>query len=198
MVTCLCNKVIMLHANPFLGRIFVYELDPSLIYRFQGQVTFQPQSLIRMQIVDNALIVHNLDEKSSQLYDFKIADYASPLMNANLEVDSSFIGRAAYMSDLIFPEEQENESESAFKGLRGMSEQATSIFHATTGPNQGGNNTDGKNVEPMTTGPENSKEFVELNFQVKYTDDEEKPIQAAVDIPVAQSSQPAAESTSSA
>ena len=35
-VTCLCNKVIMLHANPYLGRIFVYELDPSLIYRFQG------------------------------------------------------------------------------------------------------------------------------------------------------------------
>ena len=42
MVSCLCNKVIMLHSNPFLGRIFVYELDPSLIYRFQGQVTFTP------------------------------------------------------------------------------------------------------------------------------------------------------------
>ena len=42
MVTCLCNKVIMLHSNPFLGRIFVHELDPSLIYRFQGQVTFPP------------------------------------------------------------------------------------------------------------------------------------------------------------
>jgi len=34
MVTSLCNKVIMMHANPFLGRIFVYELDPSLVYRF--------------------------------------------------------------------------------------------------------------------------------------------------------------------
>ena len=30
----------------------------------------------------------------------------------------------------------------------------------------------------MKTGPENSKEFVELNFQVKFTDDEDKPVQA--------------------
>ena len=109
MVTTLCNKVIMLHSNPYLGRIFVYELDPSLIYRFQGQVAFQPQTLIRMQIIDNALIVHNLDEKQSQMYDFKIADYASPLLEANLEVDSTFAMKNAFFSDLIFPEEQENE-----------------------------------------------------------------------------------------
>ena len=124
----------MLHSNPYLGRIFVYELDPSLIYRFQGQVTFAPQSLIRMQIIDNTLVVHNLDEKSSQVYDFKIADYASPLLGPNLEVDTSFVLKGAYVSDLIFPEEQENEQESAFKGLRGLTEQATSIFHATAGP----------------------------------------------------------------
>lgn len=43
--------------------------------------------------------------------------------------------QGAYFSDLIFPEEQENEQESAFKGLRGLTEQATSIFHATAGPN---------------------------------------------------------------
>lgn len=81
----------MLHSNPFLGRIFVYELDPQLIYRFQGQVMFTPQTLIRMQIIDNMLVVHNLDDKSSQVYDFKIADYASPLIGPNLEVDSSFV-----------------------------------------------------------------------------------------------------------
>lgn len=75
-----------------------------------------------MQIIDNALVVHNMDEKSSQIYDFKIADYASPLINSNLEVDSSFAMKGAYVSDLIFPEEQENESESAFKGLRGLTE----------------------------------------------------------------------------
>lgn len=75
-----------------------------------------------MQIIDNMLVVHNLDDKSSQIYDFKIADYASPLIAANLETDGSFVLKGAYLSDLIFPEEQENEQESAFKGLRGLTE----------------------------------------------------------------------------
>lgn len=147
---------------------------------------FPPQTLIRMQIIDNALVLHNMDEKSSQIYDFKIADYASPLINSNLEVDSSFAMKGAYVSDLIFPEEQENESESAFKGLRGLTEQATSIFHATanspgvstanqTSAGEDGSSPTGGNdasntsssmlaTEPMKSGPENSKEFVELNF----------------------------------
>ena len=56
------------------------------------------------------------------MYDFKIADYASPLVGPNLEVDSSYVMKGAYVSDLIFPEEQENESESGFKGLRGLTE----------------------------------------------------------------------------
>ena len=58
-----------------------------------------------MQIIDNTLVVHNLDDKSSQIYDFKIADYASSLLVPNLEVDSSFVMKGAYYSDLIFPEE---------------------------------------------------------------------------------------------
>ena len=40
----------------------------------------------------------------------------------------------------------------------------------------------------MKSGPENSKEFVEMNFQLKFTDDDEKPVQALVDIPMANSS----------
>ena len=36
----------------------------------------------------------------------------------------------------------------------------------------------------MKGGPENSKDYVEINFQVKYTDDEDKPVQAQLDIPV--------------
>mmetsp|Transcript_32504 Transcript_32504/g.40284 ORF Transcript_32504/g.40284 Transcript_32504/m.40284 type:complete len:111 (-) Transcript_32504:1179-1511(-) len=110
------------------------------------------------------------------MFDFKIADYTSPLIGSNLEVDSSYVGGGAYLSDLIFPEEQQNESESAFRGLRGLSEQATSIFHATAGPSQVTNSADTKGVSPMKSGPENSKEFVELNFQVRYTDDEDKPV----------------------
>ena len=36
----------------------------------------------------------------------------------------------------------------------------------------------------MKGGPENSKDYVEINFQVRYTDDEEKPVEAQLDIPV--------------
>lgn len=36
----------------------------------------------------------------------------------------------------------------------------------------------------MSTGMENSKEFVEFNFQVSYTGDENEPIKALLDIPV--------------
>ena len=43
-------------------------------------------------------------------------------------------------------------------------------------------------TQPMKSGPENSKEFVEMNFQVKYTGDEDKPVSAQVDIPLSQSS----------
>ena len=43
-------------------------------------------------------------------------------------------------------------------------------------------------TQPMKSGPENSKEFVEMNFQVKYTGDEDKPVSAQVDIPMSQSS----------
>ena len=56
--------------------------------------------------MDNTLVLHNIDDKSSQVYDFKIADYASALLGPNLEVDQSFVMKGAYFSDLIFPEEQ--------------------------------------------------------------------------------------------
>ena len=44
-------------------------------------------------------------------------------------------------------------------------------------------------TQPMKSGPENSKEFVELNFQVKFDGDEDKPVSAQVDIPMSQSPQ---------
>lgn len=65
LVTCLYNKVVLLHANPFIGQIFVYELDPEFVYKYQNQVNFPSYSLIQMQIIDNLLVIHNLDEKSS-------------------------------------------------------------------------------------------------------------------------------------
>ena len=83
-----------------------------------------------MQFIDNAFIVHNLDDRASQIYEFKIVDYVSPLINPNLEVDPSFAMRGAYFSDLFFPEDKELGHEAEFKGLRGVSDKATSIFDA--------------------------------------------------------------------
>jgi len=33
-LTQMYNKVVLLHLNPNMGKIFVYELDPTFIYRF--------------------------------------------------------------------------------------------------------------------------------------------------------------------
>jgi hypothetical protein len=46
MVTCLYNKVVLLHANPFLGQISVFELDPEFVYKYQNQLSFSASSLI--------------------------------------------------------------------------------------------------------------------------------------------------------
>ena len=68
-----------------------------------------------------------------------------------------------------------------------MTEQATTIFASSANAKEtsqpSGENTSLEKM-PMKGGPENSKEFVEFNFQVKYTDDEEKPVQAQLDIPI--------------
>ena len=40
-----------------------------------------------MQIIDNTLVVHNLDDKSSQIYDFKIADYAKIFKHKHTCID---------------------------------------------------------------------------------------------------------------
>lgn len=60
-VATLQNRVVMLHSNPYIGKIFMYELDPSSQYRYQLQITFPVGNLIRMQIIDNLLVLHNLD-----------------------------------------------------------------------------------------------------------------------------------------
>lgn len=48
----------------------------------------------------------------------------------------------------------------------------------------------------MTTGMENSKEFVEFNFKVNYTDDDNEPVKAQLDIPV-EKKQPSEENKAS-
>ena len=103
MVATLQNRVVMLHSNPLLGKIFMYELDPSQQYRYQQQVRFRPNSLIRMQVVDNLVLVHNLDDKHSQMYDFKVVDYSAPLLKANLQVQPVM---DQFCSDMYLAEEK--------------------------------------------------------------------------------------------
>lgn len=56
-----------------------------------------------MQVIDNLLVIHNLDSRSTQVYDFKIVDYNIPLFKPNLRVDLSSSER--FLSDLFLPEE---------------------------------------------------------------------------------------------
>ena len=56
-----------------------------------------------MQVIDNLLVIHNLDSRSTQVYDFKIVDYNIPLLKPNLRVDLSSSER--FLSDLFLPEE---------------------------------------------------------------------------------------------
>lgn len=109
------NKVVLLHLNPNIGKIYVYELDPTFIYRFQQQINVDQGCLCQMQVVDNLLVVHNLDNKDSQIYDFKIQDYSRPLIQNNLNINTSFVDKDAFMSDVVFPEEREVVDE--FRGV---------------------------------------------------------------------------------
>ena len=93
----------LIHSNTFIGKIFVFELDPNTQYRYQSQISFPLGNQLRLQVIDNLLVVHNLDTKSTNLYDFKIVDYHIPLLKPNLTVDTSLSEN--YISDLFLPEE---------------------------------------------------------------------------------------------
>tara|TARA_B110000285_G_C15071700_1_gene588342 strand:+ start:256 stop:426 length:171 start_codon:yes stop_codon:yes gene_type:complete len=56
-------------------------------------------------VVDNLIVIHNVDEKSSNFYDIKLAEYAQPICVDNLDIDTSYANEF-YHSDLIFPEEK--------------------------------------------------------------------------------------------
>jgi len=76
LVASLYNKVIMFHANPGMGKIFVYELDPSNCTKYSVAIGVPSCANLQLQVVDNLLVVHNMDEKTSQLYDLKNTDYS--------------------------------------------------------------------------------------------------------------------------
>ncbi len=82
-------------------------------------------------------------------------------------MDCSIVGKSAYISDAIFPEEKEAlESELAFKGLKGTHDFSDVSMY----------DVDAENLE-------HSREFVDFNFKLDYSGtDENQPVQANIDI----------------
>ena len=44
------------------------------------------KDLIQMQVIDNLLVIHNIDSRSTQLYDLKLEDWHIPLMHEDARV----------------------------------------------------------------------------------------------------------------
>jgi hypothetical protein len=59
------NKVILLHANPTQGKIHIFELDPQFVYKYNNVITYSPKTQVKLQVIDNLLVVHNINDKSS-------------------------------------------------------------------------------------------------------------------------------------
>ncbi len=106
LLTTLYHRVIFFHYNPNTGQIFAYELDYSNVYKNHGFITISPlNTLIQMQIVDNLLVVHNIDDSSSQLYDLKLEDWFKPLLREGLRVEYGPVLKGKYITDLLQKEE---------------------------------------------------------------------------------------------
>jgi len=56
-------------------------------------------------VIDNLITVHNLDEKSTNFYDLKLAEYNVPVCVDNLDIDLQY-AQESYHTDMIFKEEK--------------------------------------------------------------------------------------------
>ncbi len=104
MVACAQNKVVLLHSNPFLGKISIFYLDPTEIFNFEKQISFPVGNDIRMQVQDGLVVLHNLDEKTTQIFDLKLVDYTESLLIPNLQTNHEFL-KTKFLSDLFLAEE---------------------------------------------------------------------------------------------
>ena len=79
----------LFHLSPITNEIYIHELDPSTSFKYSQSIQLsKDNALYQMQIVDNLLAVHNLDQKSSLLFDIKLAEYSIPICVENLDVDT--------------------------------------------------------------------------------------------------------------
>jgi len=68
-----------------------------------------------MQVIDNLIVVHNFNEKSTNMYDIKLAEYTIPICVDNLDVDTQYFLNK-YHSDILFKEEENSELKSDATG----------------------------------------------------------------------------------
>lgn len=68
-----------------------------------------------MQIIDNLIVIHDIDNHSSQAFDLRLQDaYTMPLLRPNLQTDLTPLLQNKFASDLFLAEEvgeEEEESE---------------------------------------------------------------------------------------
>ena len=93
MLTMIYNKLILLHLNPTAPQgplLHIYDLDPNYSYRIPTPVQLSQQitgHLIQLQVVENLIVIHDLDAKSSQGYDLKIgSDFGCGLFKEGCQV----------------------------------------------------------------------------------------------------------------
>lgn len=64
----------MLHLSPLTGEIFIHELDPSMTFKYSMSIQIT-KDVHQIQIIDNLIVVHNIEQKSTNFYDVKLAEY---------------------------------------------------------------------------------------------------------------------------
>jgi hypothetical protein len=111
LVSTVYNKVLFFHLNPASSLIHIYDLDPTFVYKTPNPIKIAPYQLTQMQIIDNLLVLHNLDERSTQIYDLKLGDYHDPILIDACEVKIEKAIKGIFMTDLLAKEESTNPDE---------------------------------------------------------------------------------------
>ena len=111
MLSNVYNKSIFFHLNPQGQSIHIYELDPTFSYKNQHTIALpSPSSLYQMQTLDNLLVVHNLSEGHSQLYDLKLPDYSTGVLTNPVRIPSDRYPAGIFLSDLLSRDEHRGNS----------------------------------------------------------------------------------------
>lgn len=91
----------MLHLVPQLAQLFIYELNPSGSSKYVESISIlKEEGLYQLQLVDNLIALHSLDDKVTYLYDLKLIDFTEPVGKGNLLVDTIHKQNYSYHSDI--------------------------------------------------------------------------------------------------